>query len=70
MDNDTTKSPAMQLCSIRIGFAVESDEQAIDYKKKIAAVLSNLNSVRISFDLTTAPPMPPMPNMAAMPRPG
>ncbi|GAH68189.1 unnamed protein product, partial [marine sediment metagenome] len=31
-----------EVCSIRIMFPIDTDEQAIDYKKKITAMLSEI----------------------------
>jgi len=45
-----------EICSIRIMFPVKSDEQAIEYKKKIAAVLSEIPDAQIQFSLMTKPP--------------
>lgn len=46
----------IQLCHIRIMFPVNSDEQAIEYKKKIAEALSELTEKHIDFSLTAMPP--------------
>ena len=40
-----------EICSIRIMFPVESDEQAINYKKKIAALLAEIPEAQIQFSL-------------------
>lgn len=56
------KPPTMQeICTIRIAFPVESDDQAIDYKKKISEVLSPIPNAHIEFNLTTVP-IPLKPN--------
>lgn len=47
-----------QLCSIGIMFPFESDEQAIDYKKKITDLVSEIPNVRIHFSITNTPPPP------------
>ncbi|GAH45452.1 unnamed protein product [marine sediment metagenome] len=44
-----------EICSIRIMFPVESDEQAIDYKKKIAAALADNPDAHMEFRLTDIP---------------
>lgn len=44
-----------QLCSIRIMFPVETDEQAIDYKKKITACVADIPEAAIEFSLRTVP---------------
>ena len=45
----------MEVCSLRIMFPVESDEQAIACKKKIAEVLSDVADVTMQFGITTSP---------------
>lgn len=54
MDNDKK-----ELCTIRIMFPVESDEKAIEYKKKIAAILSEIPEAQIQFALMSGRPAPP-----------
>lgn len=50
------KPPAKQeICTVRIAFPVESDEQAIGYKKKINDVLVDIPNARIEFALTAIP---------------
>jgi len=44
-----------EICTIQIAFAVDSDEQAISYKKKINEVLSDIPNARIEFALTPMP---------------
>ena len=43
-----------EVCSIRIMFPVESDEQAIEYKKKIETVLSAIPEAQTQFSLTSS----------------
>lgn len=45
-----------QLCTLRIMFPVESDEVAIQYKKKITEILAPIPEAQISFSLMNAPP--------------
>ena len=53
------ESPKQEICSIRIMFPVQSDEQAIGYKKKIAALLAEIPEAQIQFSLMSSPaPMP------------
>lgn len=59
MDDTEQKAPPKQVCMIRISFPVESDEQAIDYKKKINSVLADITTARIEFSLMSRPPMTP-----------
>lgn len=60
--NETPVKQPQQICSIRIGFPVETDEQAIEYKKKISNILTDMPQVRIEFSLSSMPqrPMQPM----------
>ena len=44
-----------EVCTIQIAFAVDSDEQAIGYKKKISEILSDIPNARIEFALTPMP---------------
>lgn len=55
MDDTEQKPIPEQVCSIRIMFPVESDEQAIDYKKKIGEVLADIPKARVEFSLTSIP---------------
>jgi len=49
-----------EICSIRIMFPVTSDEQAIEYKKKIQSVLSDNPEAQIQFSIATMPAKPPI----------
>lgn len=44
-----------EICTIQIAFSVDSDEQAIGYKKKITEILSDISNARIEFALTSMP---------------
>lgn len=59
MAEEEQKTPSKQVCSIRIMFPVDTDEQAIDYKKKIGAVLADIKQARIEFSLMSTPPLTP-----------
>jgi len=48
-----------EMCTIRIMFPVTSDDEAIDYKKKIAEVLSNNPDAQLHFALVPAIPKSP-----------
>lgn len=50
--------PKQEVCTIKIMFPVDSDEQAIDYKKKITALLSEISDAHINFSLMTLPDRP------------
>lgn len=56
MSDPEQKTPPSQVCTIRIMFPVDTDEQAISYKKKISDVLADLPDARIDFSLMTPPP--------------
>ena len=47
-----------EICTIRIMFPVETDEQAIEYKRKIAAVLQDKPDAQIQFSLMDMPVRP------------
>jgi len=58
MTNEKQDKTDSEICSIRIMFPVKSDEQAIDYKKKIAALLAEIPDAQIQFSLMSAPVKP------------
>lgn len=43
-----------EICTIRIMFSVESDEQALKCKNKIREALSDIPDVTIQFSITSA----------------
>ena len=47
--------PKKEVCRLSIIFPVESDEQAIEYKKKISALLVEIPDAQINFSLMTMP---------------
>jgi hypothetical protein len=55
MNENQTTPDEIELCTIRIAFPVETDEQAIGYKKKISEVLADIPQVRIEFSLNNVP---------------
>ena len=57
----TTAQGKQEVCTIRIMFPVDTDEQAIEYKKKIAAVLADKQDVQQQFSIMTVPSMPNAP---------
>lgn len=59
MGENEQKTQSKQVCTIRIMFAVDTDEQAIEYKKKITNVLSDIPQARIEFSLMSRPPLMP-----------
>lgn len=58
MDEPEQKTMPKEICTIRIGFPVDTDEQAIEYKRKISHVLADIPNVRIEFTIVTAPALP------------
>lgn len=62
MDDTENKEPTSppQICSLRIGFPVTTDEEAIEYKKKLSAVVADIPNVRIEFSLSQIPAGMPM----------
>lgn len=59
MENDNKQQTTAQVCSIRIMFPVITDEQAIEYKKKVSSVLADISQARIEFSLMSRPPLLP-----------
>lgn len=58
METQQTEKSKQEVCSIRIMFPVASDEQAIEYKKKIAALLVEIPEAVLDFRLSNiAKPM-------------
>jgi len=50
-ERTTQTQPNQEICSIRIMFPVNSDEQAIQYKKKITALLAEIPDAQIVFSI-------------------
>lgn len=59
MDENEKKKQPTQVCSLRIMFPVDTDEQAISYKKKINDVLADIPQARIEFSLMSRPLLTP-----------
>ena len=55
-----TTTENKQVCRITLTFPVDSDDQAIEYKKKIASVMVDLADSQIQFSLMNMPGKPPM----------
>ena len=55
-------TPKQEICTIRIIFPVESDEQAIEYKRKIAAILADVPDSNIQFSIMSTPIRPNLPS--------
>ncbi len=47
------EQPKQEVCSIRIIFPIDSDEQAIDLKKKVAEVLKDVPEVQTQFNISS-----------------
>ncbi len=45
-----------EVCSIRIMFPVDSDEHAIEFKKKIGLLLAEIPDAQIQFSIMTGRP--------------
>jgi len=56
MTNEKPQTMGSELCNIRIMFPVNSDDEAIEYKKKIAVLLADIPDATIQFSLMKAPP--------------
>ncbi len=48
-----------EVCSIRVMFPVESDEQAIACKKKISEILSDIPDTTLQFGISSIPKRTP-----------
>lgn len=59
MNETKQKVTASEVCTIRIAFPVESDEQALACKKKVSEALSDIPDVGIHFSISNMP-MPAM----------
>lgn len=58
MTTPQTDKSKQEVCTIRIMFPVESDEQAIACKKKLAEALSDISDVVTHFSIGTMPMTP------------
>lgn len=54
-ENTIIPQSNQEICSIRIMFPVISDEQAIEYKRKITSMLAEIPDANIQFTLNTMP---------------
>ena len=60
-DTATTPLPNIELCTIRIVFPANSDEEAIIVKKKIKEILSDRPDAQFHFNMMS-PPLRGLPN--------
>ena len=59
-ENQTGTPTKPEICSIKIMFPVESDEQAIAFKKKINNMLKDIPDAVIQFSIMSGRPTGPM----------
>lgn len=61
-ENEQTTSPLQpkEICTLRIMFPVVSDEQALDIKKKVSAIVNEISNAQIHFAIVPSPPLPPI----------
>lgn len=52
--------PQKQLCQIRLMFTVDTDDEAIEVKKKISATLIDKPDIQVMFSLGSVPTKPPL----------
>jgi len=57
-ENNTEHIPNIQICTIKVAFPVISDEEAIDIKQKLAAILIPIPKARIDLNLLSVPTNP------------
>lgn len=55
MDN-----PKKEICTIRVIFPVDSDDEAIAIKKKISELLVSMTESQIQFSIMSSPTRPPL----------
>lgn len=60
-EKTTPTQDKQEICTIRIMFPVNSDEDAIECKKKIAAAVADKPDAVMQFSISNMPPMPAMP---------
>lgn len=55
MTEPNQKIMVSEICTIRIAFPVESDEQAISYRAKIKEMLSAVPNAQVNFSIVSTP---------------
>lgn len=55
MEQEQPVSKPQQICTIRIMFPVDTDDDAIVFKKKFGAVVSEIRDAHVEFTLRTVP---------------
>jgi len=61
METPPNTNSSDEFCTIKIAFPIKSDDQAIAKKKEIAALLADIQDVRIQFSIMNIPGAPPPP---------
>jgi hypothetical protein len=56
--NGNALTPDKQLCTLTVNAVVDSDEQAIEYKKKVTVAFADNPDVQINFVLRNSPRPP------------
>lgn len=56
------EQPKKQVCRITLTFPIDSDDRAIEYKKKIAVIMADLEESQIQFSLMDVSTRPPLGN--------
>jgi len=54
MGNEIQSKPDSEICSIMIMFPIDTIEQAIEIKKKISVLLTEVKNARIDFRTTSS----------------
>lgn len=52
---ETSPTQPKELCTMRIAFPIESDEQALAVKKQISDILTGIPKVQIHFSIMSIP---------------
>lgn len=60
METPKMDKSKQEICTITIMFPVDTDEQAIGFKKQITDILSDKPDARLEFRLSELSPYPPM----------
>ena len=59
MDETTPAPPQKQICTIRILLVVDSDEEGLQYKKKVTEIFGSNPDAHVTFGLANNPPKKP-----------
>lgn len=58
MAENNSKQENPEVCTINVAFAIKSDDQALDAKKKIGEALKDIEGVKIRFSIASMPSLP------------